>query len=101
MKPELLLQQVRQAISEIDRHMHQGTFSQGAEGYPTSAELSVIRKELQRVEAELITTTIPEKNQRTLSIGRIVLDGWWKFDQDPLAKSLVAITDAYKRDVIL
>lgn len=97
MKLEMLLQEVRDAISEIDRHLNQGTFDQGTEGYPTSAELSVIRQELQRVETELVTATIPEKNQRTLSIGRIVLDGWWKYDQEPMAKKLVAITDAYKR----
>lgn len=46
MKTEVLLQQVREAIAEIDCNLNQGTFDEVGEGYPTRTELMVIRDEL-------------------------------------------------------
>jgi len=97
MKPDVLLLQVREAISEIDRHLNEGTFDQAKEGHPLSSELSIICQELHRVESELVNATIPEKSKRSLAIGRIILDSWWKCNQEPLAKKLLLITDVYKR----
>ncbi len=59
----------------------------------------VIKQELQRIETELDASQIPEKDQRVSSIGRIVLDGWWKCNKEPLAKNLLWIANAYKRKV--
>jgi hypothetical protein len=97
MKPEVLLPRVRDAISEIDCLLVDGEFMPSKEGYPTEAELSAIRSELQRVESELLGGQVPQKNERKLAIGRIVADGWWKFRQEPLTKELMAIADDYQR----
>lgn len=73
-----------------------GTFKQITEGYPIESELIDVRDQLVRIEQELLNSTVPPKEKRSLWIGRIITDGWWNF-KDPLIDRLLEIADAYKR----
>ena len=95
MNSEVLLQQIREALNEVDQHLRVNNLKQAEVEYPT-LDLMVIQDELKRIETEIITSTIPKKEKRYSTIGRIVTDGW-DCVSDPLAKKLVGIGDSYER----
>jgi hypothetical protein len=46
MTDEMLLQEIREAITQVNEMLSRGTFSVAREGYPTTEELTAIRSQL-------------------------------------------------------
>jgi len=97
MTSSLLLQNVRDAATQIDELLRNGTFARPQEGFPSPAELTVILGELRCVESQLLNSTVPPRGQRGLSIGRIISDTWWNYNREPLTELLMHIVYDYKR----
>lgn len=97
MEPQTLINEIRSAIAEIDRHLEQGTFDKDVQGQPCRGELIIIREELEK----LLRAHSGDSNDRTNTtspIGRIITDTW-SLPGLPLADKLLDICNAHRRSL--